>query len=133
MISKLLTESSTEVQFYLQTQIDYLKLIGTEKVVKICSLLLSNLILTIIFSSLLLFLSLSAAIYIGHMMDGVHLGFLIIAGFYAFVGTLLMVFKKHMITEPILRKVIKTLFEEEDRINPDTQSNEIKSQNISSN
>lgn len=123
MISKLFKESSDEVQFYLRTQVDYLKLLGTEKLVKMCSLILSSMILTIIFSSLLMFLSLAASIYIGHLMDGIHLGFLVVAAFYAILGVMLYTFRKYIISEPILRKVVRTLFEEDQPIRTNHNQN----------
>lgn len=54
-------------------------------------------------------LNFGLALWIGDMLDKVYLGFLIVAGFYALIGFILLVFKNKWIKKPLYNSIINQM------------------------
>ena len=91
-------------------QSEYLKLDIMDKVVRIITALLLIAILTLIVIAILIFLSLSAALVMGHVI-GYPAAFGIIATFYAIIFILFLIFKKSWIERPLIRFITGLLLE----------------------
>jgi len=86
---------------YGVTSYELVKLKALDKTTDSASSFLSHTVVVAILSSILLFLNLGAALWLGEMLGKIYFGFLTVAGFYVIVA-----FVAHV----ILQKWIKRMF-----------------------
>ena len=103
-------ETAEYAKQYTQLQLDYLRLETAERVAKVGSTLIAGLVLAALAMMALLMLTLAAAVYLGQYWDSYVKAFLCIAGFYAALGLLVLMFKERWLTNPILTSMIKSFF-----------------------
>lgn len=78
----------TRLEEYGKTTIELLKLKSIQQAGNVVSKLFSHVLITIVFGFFLIFISIGAAFCIGNCIGETGYGFLIIAGFYLFLGIL---------------------------------------------
>jgi membrane protein implicated in regulation of membrane protease activity len=96
---------------YVENRIEIVRLKTIGKSSEIISSVLSHLILVIIIGISLLILSIGIAFWIGHLMGEIYAGFLIVGGFYAIVGVLLICFRRKWLKQSIEDLLVKKLLE----------------------
>ena len=106
------SELTENVKKYINLRIDMLKLILTEKIAKIASVILFSVIIFILFMFLLLFLSFTFIYWYGATVGPTYAGALIVAGIYFLAGLILVIFRTQFITNPIIRQITKVLMDE---------------------
>ncbi len=105
-----LEEVTTNVNAYLKTNIEIIKLELVEQASNIGSRLIANfLVLTVAFL-FILFISLSAGFYLSNYFGNNYLGFMAVAGFYFIIGLVLLFGKKYLIENPMREKIISKAF-----------------------
>lgn len=100
------------VEDYVKTSIELYKLKAINTVADLISAIGTGLLLAVFFLMFLLFVSVGAAFYLGHLLGGWHHGFFIVAGFYILSGIILYVVRKKHVKDKINDFVIKQIFED---------------------
>ncbi|MFM1878116.1 MAG: hypothetical protein RLZZ241_982 [Bacteroidota bacterium] len=104
-----LNQAIGEVQEYLETSKDYLKLQAFKMAMLLVTSLAKFLLLGVLILISLLFLSYAAAQELGSSLGNVGLGFLILGGFYTLVAFVVFLMRKR-IEKPLLRHFSQLYF-----------------------
>ena len=96
---------------YLQQQLEYFKLDIAERVSRSLSLAITVFVMVMLFLLILLFASLALGIYLGEQYGSYPKAFLLVSGGYAVVTFLLLLFRRTLVTNPILSRIIKVFFQ----------------------
>lgn len=104
-------ETAEYARQYAKLQLDYLRLETAEKMAKAASSLVSTLAVAALGLLALMMLTLAAGFYLGKLWDSYPLAFLAVAGFYALLALLVLVFKKQLLTNPLLTTFIRSFFD----------------------
>ncbi|MFW5886331.1 MAG: hypothetical protein ACOCUL_01110 [Bacteroidota bacterium] len=118
MKDNLLTENLKELTVltkeYINAYTKLLKLNITEKISKISSLILSGIIIFSIGFMIVLFLTFAFCSWYGNTHGSLWEGFLIAAGFYGLLTVLIVIFRKYLITNNIVKLVANIVFSDDD-------------------
>jgi len=95
---------------YVNTRIAQVKLSFAEKISNVAALIIAVLMSALVFFLFLVLASVAASIAIGQWLDNYWLGFLIVAGLILIIGILLWSFRERWLQRPIMKILIKTLF-----------------------
>ena len=104
-------ETAEYTRQYVKLQLDYLRLEAAEKLAKTASSVISTMVIAALGLLALTMLSLAAAFYLGDLWNALPLAFLAVAGFYALLALLVLMFKKHLLTNPLLSTFIRSIFD----------------------
>lgn len=96
---------------YTKTSIELLKLNAIDKTADIAASLTFRLAFGLMIAMFSIFLNIGISLYIGKLMGEYYYGFLIVSGFYMFIGLLLVIFRKNFIVNPVTNLIIKKLLE----------------------
>lgn len=110
-------ELKEEIKGYINARMAYSRLLIYEKISKILSTAVVILILSLLGFFVMLFLSFTAAYYIGQYLHDATSGFAIVTGFDILV-LLLTVWKRKAIQDAIMQKVILSLLEGDEKEHP---------------
>lgn len=96
---------------YIDQQIEYTKLDIAERLsTAISSAITAVIVLQLVFF-VLGFLSLALGVYLGQRMSSYAQGFLIVGGIYGVLTFFIVLFRRPLITNPVLSRIIKIFFE----------------------
>lgn len=96
---------------YIEQQVEYAKLDIAERLsTSISSAITAVIVLQLVFC-VFGFLSFALGIYLGQRLDSYVQGFLIIGGIYLVVTLAVISFRRPLITNPIVSRIIKIFFE----------------------
>ncbi|MEI6749413.1 MAG: phage holin family protein [Bacteroidales bacterium] len=112
-ISEVVDASKT----YIEANLKLFKLSLLERLSKVVSLIISTTLVMLVGMLFVLFLSLSAAIFIGSLLNNMALGFLIMGLFFLVIVLFLWAKRKTLVLNPIIRTLNDIVFE-------DTENNE---------
>lgn len=98
---ELIEDLFEKTEAYIKTNIELAKAKAAGKLGDIAGSIVTQLAVALFGYLFLLMLSVGAAIWIGDLLNGIYLGFMIMAGFYALLTLLVIVFKKSLIKNPI--------------------------------
>ena len=107
-------ELKDEVKGYINARIEYSRLLVYEKTSRIISLAVVILILALLGFFVLLFLSFTAALFIGTYLNNESAGFAIVT-VVDIIILLLIGWKREAIREAIMQKVIQSLLEGDEK------------------
>lgn len=110
-ISEAIGEVYGYSKAFLLQQLEYFKLDIAERVSRSLSLAITIFVLAMLFLIILLFASLALGIYLGEQLGSYPKAFLIISGGYAVLTFGLLLFRRLLITNPILSRIIKVFFQ----------------------
>lgn len=103
-----LLEKATD---YGKTSLDLAKLKALGKTAEVVSSLLPLLVVLVIFSTCLLFLSLGLAFWLGEVLGKIYFGFIVVASIYALATIIIHFFMhdwiKKMISDRLIKQVLK--------------------------
>jgi hypothetical protein len=105
-ISEVVDASKT----YIEANLKLFKLTLLERLSKVVSLIISSTLVMLVGTMFLLFLSLSAAMFIGSLLDSRTLGFLIMALFFLIIMLFLWFRRKTLVINPIIRTLNDIVF-----------------------
>ena len=94
-----------------KTSLELFKLQAIEKYARIFSTLASRIVVLIFVALFTLCLNIGLALWIGEVLGKVYYGFFIIAGFYSLVATLVFLYRKLLIEEPVRDTIIDKMME----------------------
>ncbi|TXB61266.1 phage holin family protein [Phaeodactylibacter luteus] len=110
-LNETLGEAYGYLKAYLHQQLEYYKLDTAERLSHTLSLALTIAILAGMSMLFTVFLSVAGALYLGERLGSLPLGFLLVSGAYALLTLFLLIFRKQLITNPILSKIIQVFFQ----------------------
>jgi hypothetical protein len=106
-----LEELFEKLREYADTRIDLFKLKSINKVSGFMSSVIASLVLVVILCSVLLCITIGAALLIGAWLGETYLGFFIIGVIYLITGLVLYSMRGKLIKAPISNKLIKELMD----------------------
>lgn len=102
-----------ELLEYINARILLLKTESLERVSKLYASLLGAIIMSVLFGFFFMFLSITLAFVLGHLMDSLVGGFAIVSGIYIISLIILIIFRKKLLFRPVMDITIKNLFGDE--------------------
>ncbi len=110
-VKENLSEAEATARSYIESSREFYKLKGFRVLMKGVMVFVKIASVGIMLMMALLFLSISAAFWIGTELEKTSYGFLIVGGFYLFVGLLIYIFR-HSLRKPLLKKFSEFYFDE---------------------
>jgi hypothetical protein len=107
-ISEVIEASKT----YIEANLKLFKLSLLERLSKVVSLIISTTLVMLVGMLFVLFLSISAALFISSLLDSRTLGFLIMALFFLVIVIFLWVKRKTLVINPIIRTLNDIVFDD---------------------
>lgn len=104
-------EAEASAKSYIESSRQFYKLKGFKVLMKAVLVFAKIASVVVMLVMALLFLSLSAAYWIGTELDSTALGFLVIGAFYILLGTLIYLMR-HKLAKPLLKKFSEFYFDE---------------------
>ncbi len=99
-----------DIEEYINARIDMVKLHTAEGVSKFISTILVRMVVLYVMFFVLLFASVAVSFWLGEIFDSKAIGFIIIAGFYLFVGLIVIALRRFIIERPVITSIIHLLF-----------------------
>ena len=99
---------------YLSARLKLIKYEVYEKTAKIAATLFSSLVIAMLASFLLFFLSITLGFYFGSLFNSNGTGFLVVTGFYLILLIPFLFFRKNWIEKIIINRLIEQLTEKEE-------------------
>lgn len=93
-------------KLFVTGHVELYKLKSVEKVSNLMSSMVYGLVLMIVFSIVFIMANIGLSIYLGTILFNPYLGFFIVAGFYIFLGLVIMIFRNIWIKKPIKNSII---------------------------
>lgn len=115
MMSQQAGEIFGYAKLYGEQQVKLVKLDLAERFSKVTSGLALLMVLFVLVLFILLLLSISLGLYLGNAWNSYPMAFLVLSGFYVFVGILLIAFKRKLIINPILSLVINEMLDQDEK------------------
>jgi len=97
-------------QEYIESNLEYYKLKGFKLAMKSMTMIVKFILLFLCFLMVLLFFSIAGALAIGEWLGNTALGFLVVAGVYLIITSILFLFKNKIVEKPILEKFSEIFF-----------------------
>lgn len=101
-----------QVEQYAKTSVELYKLKAINTFADLFAAIGTGIILWLIVSMFLLFLSIGAGFYLGELLGKWHYGFFIVAGFYALVGIIIYILRVKCLKVKINNFIIKQIFKD---------------------
>lgn len=101
-----------EIREYIEARLDLIKLQAAENISRVISNMTVIIILCLLSSLVLLFLSFSAGYFLASLMNSNVLGFLCVAGFYLLMLLIILLFRKKIIERPVIKSIVRIFFPE---------------------
>ena len=107
--SEIIDERVERAETYGKTTLELIKLKSVDKLADGASSMAAW--LAVIAALLIFFMTfnIGLALWIGAMVGGSYLGFFIVAGFYALIGLILLLFKNRLIKKPLSETIINQM------------------------
>jgi hypothetical protein len=105
---------ANDVVEYLRLRLDYLKLSGTEFLIRIISAIILFNLFSALLTFVIFFLSIAFAIWIGGLLHNYAIAALITAAVHFLIVMLVYLFRKQLVLNPITRLVISLVKKTED-------------------
>lgn len=99
-----------DVQQYLELNLELVKLSIAEALSRFLSTLIKVVIVILVASVILLLLSISAALWLGDILNSAAAGFLIVAGFDMLLLLIFVLTARYSLEKPVIRSVISRFF-----------------------
>jgi hypothetical protein len=99
---------------YLTAKLKLFKLEVYEKTAKITATLFSSLVIAMLASLMLFFLSIALGFYFGSVLDSYGTGFMVVTGLYLLLLVPFILFRKSLIEKFIVNRLIEQLNEKEE-------------------
>jgi len=99
---------------YIEANLKLIKLSLLERLSKVVSLIISSTLVMLAGALFVLFLSLSAAMFIGDLLQSQALGFLIMAFIFLLLVIFLWIKRKTLVINPVIRSLNNIIFTDDD-------------------
>ncbi len=109
-ISKELVVLIEEIKDYLDLKYDLVRLDLIEKIVIITSILFTITVILIVVPMIIFFFSIALALFLGDVLGQDFYGFLLVGSIITLFAILLLAFRRKIITNPILKILLRSIF-----------------------
>jgi len=99
-----------DIQEYIEVKLDLFKLQSAENISRVVSNVVVAVIVLLLASLVLFFLSFAAGYLMASILNSNELGFLCVAGFYILLILIILIFRKSIIDRPVIKSVISIFF-----------------------
>ncbi len=106
-------ELAGHINEYVNIRVDTAKLEIAEKTSSVLANLLAGLIMGVVFLLFFLFVNFSIAYALAGWIGKTWAGFLVVAGFYLLIGTIVWVARQRILRIPIMNGISRLLFKKE--------------------
>ena len=106
-----LEELFNKLKAYAETRFDLFKLIAINKASGFFSTFITMIILLMVLFTVILCISIGAALLIGQWLGAASYGFFIIAGCYLIIGLILFSKRGNILKDPVSNKLIKEMID----------------------
>ena len=100
------------VEEYAKTTVELYRLKALKVFSGVFASVATGIIIWVVISFFLIFLSIGAAFYLGDLLGKWHYGFFIIAGFYALIGIVLYLVRFRYVKDQINNFIIRQIFKD---------------------
>lgn len=100
-----------ETKSYLGAQRNYYALLSADRTAKLAGATLSYVVTAVLAGTVLVFLSIAAALWVGELVGNVALGFLIMGGFYLLLLLVLLFIWKGGMKESFTLNLLNTIYD----------------------
>lgn len=97
------------IKEYAEVKVDLMALNIQDKTSDVVSSIASALVFVLLTMTILLFLSIGMAWWLGQLFGGLSIGFFCVAGFYLFLGIIIYFFRAQWIKMPIINFLLKKI------------------------
>lgn len=99
---------------YVETRTEILKLQLIDKAGTLAGGIVTFIIMVVLISIVVIFLSIAAALIISDYFDERWIGFAIVGGFYGLIALVIYAGRDHFVNRPVTNKFIKNIFSDEE-------------------
>ena len=111
---EMLKDLMDRAEAFAKTNVQLYRLKAIDKVTDVFSSVASGVVIMIILIFLLIILSIGASIWLGEVLGKMHYGFFAVAGFYAVLAILCILFKKRLLEKLFNNYIVNEIFKEKD-------------------
>ena len=104
-----------KVEQYAKTSLELYKLKAIDKGTDVFSSLVSRVVIIIIIALFFLLVTLGLCFYLGEALGKVYYGFFAVAGIYAVVGIIMIIFRKKWLDDTLNDYIVRQIFKEKKR------------------
>lgn len=104
-----------KVEQYARTSLELYKLKAIDKGTDVFSSLVSRVVIIIIIALFFLLVTLGLCFYLGEVLGKVYYGFFTVAGIYAVVGIIMIIFRKKWLDDTLNDYIVRQIFKEKKR------------------
>jgi len=104
-----------KVEQYAKTSLELYKLKAIDKGTDVFSSLVSRVVIIIIIALFFLLVTLGLCFYLGEVLGKVYYGFFAVAGIYAVVGIIMIIFRKKWLDDTLNDYIVRQIFKEKKR------------------
>lgn len=108
-----ISELKDNLKNYLETKVSYYGISAFEKAVRVLTAIASRGFVLLFMFLALIFLSATAALYIGSILESTELGLLIVGGFYLLLGIVFLAFGKRIFSPVIIKSLVNLFFQDD--------------------
>jgi hypothetical protein len=113
--SETLTRFFNDAKRYFEVRYDLARLDFIDKLAFFTSFFIKFLIFVLLFTSFFLFISFALAYYLGNLWRTYYGGFLAVAGIYLIFAIIIIIFRKQLISNPVLKMMLKKMFNQKSK------------------
>jgi hypothetical protein len=113
--SQAITDLIDSIRRYFDLRLTLVKLEIMEKTARIISLIIAAVFLLTLFLLFLIFISFAAALWVGELLQNQAMGYLCVAGFYFFVGILVLLLRRRLFIGAVISHLSEIFFEEKNK------------------
>lgn len=111
---EILQSAGETIEFarqYARQQLEYYRLEVAERTAKTMANLITSMVVGVIGLVAMIMLSLAAGFYLAEVLDSIVQAFLCVTGFYLILAILFFVFRRKLITNPMLTSLLQSILE----------------------
>ena len=98
---------TSEMKKYINLRVNHIGLVLSKRMAEITTSIITVIILSLFAAMILLMLTLAFVAWYGSLTGSYAQGFLVVSGIYLVAGLILLLARKKLITDPIVRKLMK--------------------------
>jgi len=110
----LLKDLMDRAETFAKTNIQLYRLKAIDKVTDVFSSVAAGVVILVILTFLMIILSIGASLWLGEVLGKMHYGFFAVAGFYAFLAIICILFKKQLLETLFNNYIVNQIFKEKD-------------------
>jgi len=104
-----------KIEQYAKTSVELYKLKAIDKGTDVFSSFISRVVIITIIALFFLLVTLGLCFYLGEVLGKIHYGFFAVAGIYAVIAIILLIFRKRWLDDTLNDYMVRQIFKEKKR------------------